>query len=159
MCLVSTIAFGQSTEIVYSRGDSAMTVGTGITKAETFDLCQCLDDKALVGMRVKALRITFPLVNGLSDGQAWMSTQLPTIKSMKMQPVDIATKEFTPQRGYHEVGFDEPIRLSWLRPRRPASPLSSPASRRQAAATSTPARSIAPLGTIWQANGMTWHFR
>ena len=112
MCLVSTIAFGQSTEIVYSRGDSAMTVGTGITKAETFDLCQCLDDKALVGMRVKALRITFPLVNGLSDGQAWMSTQLPTIKSMKMQPVDIATKEFTPQRGYHEVVFDEPYTIT-----------------------------------------------
>ena len=112
MCLVSTTAFGQSTEIVYSRGDSAMTVGTGITKAETFDLCQCLDDKALVGMRVKALRITFPLVNGLSDGQAWMSTQLPTIKSMKMQPVDIATKEFTPQRGYHEVVFDEPYTIT-----------------------------------------------
>lgn len=99
-------------EIIYSRGDSVSTVGTGATKAETYDVAQQLSDKALVGMRVKALRITFPQLSGLSDGQAWLSVQLPAIKSQRMQDPDIAVKTFTPQRGYQEVVFDEPYTIT-----------------------------------------------
>jgi len=112
MTCCATGAWAQTTEILYSRGDSALTVGTGVTKAETFDLCQELKDRALVGMRVKALRVTFPFANGLSNGQVWLSKQLPTIKSQKMQPVDIATKAFTPKRGYTEVVLDEPYTIT-----------------------------------------------
>ena len=99
-------------EIIYSRGDSASTVGTGATKAETYDLCQRLNDKALVGMRVKALRVTFPFTNGLGTAKAWLSKQLPTVKSQKMQDPDIATKEFTLKRGYTEIAFDEPYTIT-----------------------------------------------
>ena len=112
MTCCATGVWAQTTEILYSRGDSALTVGTGVTKAETFDLCQELKDRALVGMRVKALRVTFPFANGLSNGQVWLSKQLPTIKSQKMQPVDIATKAFTPKRGYTEVVLDEPYTIT-----------------------------------------------
>ena len=47
-------------EIIYSRGDSAIIVGTESDKAETYDVAQLLNDRALVGMRIKSVRVTFP---------------------------------------------------------------------------------------------------
>jgi len=114
VALLSLAAGGRAaaTDILYSRGDSATVMGTGATKAETYDVAQLLNDKALVGMKIHALRITFPYANGLSEGKAWLSTQLPTIKSQKMQAPDIALQEFTPQKGYTEVVLAEPYTIT-----------------------------------------------
>ena len=98
--------------ILYSRGDSATVMGTGATKAETYDVAQLLNDRALVGMTIQALRITFPYADGLSEGQAWLSTQLPDIKSQKMQTPDIAQQTFTPRKGYTEVVFAQPYTIT-----------------------------------------------
>lgn len=114
VALLSLAAGGRAaaTDILYSRGDSATVMGTGATKAETYDVAQLLNDKALVGMKIHALRITFPYASGLSEGKAWLSTQLPTIKSQKMQAPDIALQEFTPQKGYTEVVLAEPYTIT-----------------------------------------------
>jgi len=98
--------------ILYSRGDSTTVMGTGATKAETYDVAQLLNDRALVGMTIQALRITFPYADGLSEGQAWLSTQLPDIKSQKMQTPDIAQQTFTPRKGYTEVVFAQPYTIT-----------------------------------------------
>ncbi|MBQ9558999.1 MAG: hypothetical protein IJV08_03330 [Bacteroidaceae bacterium] len=108
----ATGASAADDSVIYSRGDSATTVGTGATKAETYDLAQQLNDPALVGMQVKAVRVTFPFANGLSEARVWLSRELPAIKSQRMQAPDIASKEFTPKRGYTEVVFDEPYTLT-----------------------------------------------
>lgn len=101
-------------EIVYSRGDSAVAFGTGSTKAETYDVSQHLIDPALVGMKIKALRVTLPFTSGLSNGKVWLSQVLPVIKSQRMQTPDIATQEFTPKKGYTEVAFAEPYTITEL---------------------------------------------
>ena len=95
-------------EIVYSRGDSAVVFGTNSVKAETYDVAQHLTDPALVGMKVKALRVTFPFSSDLSEGKVWLSKSLPVIKSQRMQTPDIASQVFTPKKGYTEVAFAEP---------------------------------------------------
>ena len=100
------------TEIIYSRGDSVKTVGTGSTKAETYDVAQHIADRALVGLQVKGLRIAFPFATDLTDGQAWLSAELPTIKSQRRQEADIATQTFTPAKGYTQVDFDEPYTIT-----------------------------------------------
>ena len=99
-------------EIIYSRGDSLRTAGTGSTKAETYDVAQHIDDRALVGLQVKALRIAFPFDGDLSDGQAWLSHELPTIKSQRRQEADIATQTFDPAKGYTQVDFAEPYTIT-----------------------------------------------
>ena len=99
-------------EIVYSRGDSAVAFGTGSTKAETYDVSQHLIDPALVGMKIKALRITLPFTSGLSNGKVWLSQVLPVIKSQRMQTPDVAIQEFTPKKGSTEVAFAEPYTIT-----------------------------------------------
>lgn len=101
-------------EIVYSRGDSAVAFGTGSTKAETYDVSQHLIDPALVGMKIKALRVTLPFTSGLSNGKVWLSQVLPVIKSQRMQTPDIAIQEFIPKEGYTEVAFAEPYTITEL---------------------------------------------
>lgn len=99
-------------EIVYSRGDSAVVFGTNSVKAETYDVAQHLTDPALVGMKVKALRVTFPFSSDLSEGKVWLSKSLPVIKSQRMQTPDIASQVFTPKKGYTEVAFAEPYTIT-----------------------------------------------
>ncbi len=100
------------TEIIYSRGDSTRTAGTGSVKAETYDVAQHLTDPALVGLKVKAVRIAFPFANDLTDGQAWLSKELPLIKSQRRQEADIATQAFDPKKGYTQVDFAEPYTIT-----------------------------------------------
>lgn len=95
-------------EIIYSRGDSAATVGTGSVKNETYDVAQRLADRGLVGMKLKALRVAFPFSENLSDASVWLSKSLPAIKSQRIQDPDIVKQTFTPQQGYVEVAFSEP---------------------------------------------------
>lgn len=99
-------------EIVYSRGDSVIAFGTNSTKAETYDVSQHIVDPALVGMKIKAIRVTFPFSSGLSSGKVWLSQVLPVIKSQRMQTPDIATQEFTPKKGSTEVAFAEPYTIT-----------------------------------------------
>ena len=99
-------------EIVYSRGDSAQAVTTGSTKAETYDVAQHLTDRALIGLKVKALRITFPYVADVSETKAWLSVELPTIKSQRMQTPDVAVQEFDAAKGYTQVDFAEPYTIT-----------------------------------------------
>ena len=99
-------------EIIYSRGDSARAVGTNSTKAETYDVAQRLTGRALTGLKVKGVRITFPFATDLSNTTAWLSAELPAIKSQRMQSPDIATQEFEPRRGYTEVTFAEPYTIT-----------------------------------------------
>ena len=99
-------------EIVYSRGDSVIAFGTNSTKAETYDVSQHIVDPALVGMKIKAIRVTFPFSSGLSNGKVWLSQVLPVIKSQRMQTPDIATQEFTPKKGSTEVAFAEPYTIT-----------------------------------------------
>ena len=106
------LAQTSAADITYSRGDSATTMGTGATKAETYDVAMHISDQALVGMRVKGVRISFPLANGLSDGRAWLSHQLPAIISQRMSDPDIASQAFTPAKGRIEVLFSEPYEVT-----------------------------------------------
>ncbi|MGX8695163.1 MAG: hypothetical protein ACSW8D_02155 [Prevotella sp.] len=99
-------------EIVYSRGDSAFVIGTGSAKAETYDVAMHLTDRALVGLKVKALRIVFPSSNDLSDAKAWLSLQLPSIKSQRMQEPDIAVQPFEASKGYTQVDFATPYTIT-----------------------------------------------
>lgn len=99
-------------EIIYSRGDSAQAVGTGSTKAETYDVAQHLMDRALIGLKVKALRITFPSVSDVSEAKAWLSVELPAIKSQRMQTPDVVVQEFEAAKGYTQVTFDEPYTIT-----------------------------------------------
>lgn len=99
-------------EIIYSRGDSAVIMGTENEQAETYDVAQILNDRALVGMRIKALRVTFPYSSGITDAKVWLSSSLPDIKSQRMQQPDIATQEFYARKGYTEVVFSEPYTIT-----------------------------------------------
>ena len=99
-------------EIIYSRGDSAIIVGTESDKAETYDVAQLLNDRALVGMRIKAVRVTFPYSSGITGAMVWLSSSLPDIKSQRMQQPDIATQEFSARKGYTEVVFSEPYTIT-----------------------------------------------
>ena len=99
-------------EIIYSRGDSAVIMGTENEQAETYDVAQILNDRALVGMRIKALRVTFPYSSGITDAKVWLSSPLPDIKSQRMQQPDIATQEFYARKGYTEVVFNEPYTIT-----------------------------------------------
>ena len=99
-------------EIVYSRGDSTYVIGTGSTKAETYDVAMHLTDRALVGLKVKALRIVFPFSNDISEAKAWLSLQLPVVKSQRMQEPDIATQTFEAAKGYTQVDFATPYTIT-----------------------------------------------
>ncbi|MBQ8097035.1 MAG: hypothetical protein IJ243_08130 [Prevotella sp.] len=113
MALLSATSLqAAETEIIYSRGDSTATVGTGSLKAETYDVAQHIADRALVGLKVKGLRIAFPFTTDLSAGQAWLSRELPTIKSQRRQEADIASQDFDPKKGYTQVDFAEPYTIT-----------------------------------------------
>ncbi|MBQ9637824.1 MAG: hypothetical protein IJV36_08045 [Prevotella sp.] len=99
-------------EMIYSLGDSALTFGTGYRKAETYNVALRINDNSLVGARVKAVRVAFPYVEGLSEARAWLSKELPAIKSMKAGEPDIASKSFEVAKGYTEITFDEPYTIT-----------------------------------------------
>lgn len=117
-CLAAALAiFGGGTawadnQIIYSYGDAALQFGTGGKAAETVDVCMQLKDQALVGMKVQSVRIAFPFTEQLSDASAWLSVELPTIKSGKMQDPDVAKQSFTIAEGFTEVTFAEPYTIT-----------------------------------------------
>ena len=99
-------------EMVYSLGDSTQTFGTGYKKAETYNVALRISDASLVGAKVKAVRIAFPFTENLSEARAWLSKELPVVKSMKAGDPDITSKSFDIAQGYTEVVFDEPYTIT-----------------------------------------------
>ena len=98
--------------IYYALGDSANTYGTGTSKAETYNVAIHISEPSLVGATIKGVRIAFPYEEGLSDASAWLSKELPPVKSRKVTEPDVASKAFTLAKGYTEVSFDEPYTIT-----------------------------------------------
>ena len=99
-------------DIVYSLGDSTLNYGTGGKNAETYDVALRISDPALVGVSIKGVRIAFPSVENLSGAKAWLTRELPAIKSSKAGDPDIASQDFTIAEGYNEVLFAEPYTIT-----------------------------------------------
>ncbi len=98
--------------IVYSLGDNTTQYGTGGKNAETYDVGIRISDPNLKGVSIKGVRIAFPFANGLSNAKAWLTKQLPEIKSSKAGEFDILTQSFTIAEGYTEVLFSKPYTLT-----------------------------------------------
>ena len=99
-------------QIVFSYGEPSLSFGTGGKNAETVDVCMQLKDPALVGLQVSAVRISFPSAEHLSDASAWLSVDLPAIKSGKMQAPDVCQQSFDVAEGFTEVAFPEPYTIT-----------------------------------------------
>lgn len=99
-------------DIVYSLGEPAYAFGTGGKKAETYDLALRIANTSLVGAQVKGVRIAFASTEGVSEAKAWLSKDLPAIKSSKAQEPDITSKAFEASTDYTEVLFDEPYTIT-----------------------------------------------
>lgn len=98
--------------ILYALGDSAATYGTGTNKAETYNVAIHIDEPSLVGATIKGVRVAFPYTQGLSAASAWLSQELPPVKSRRVTEPDVASKSFTLAEGYTEVTFDEPYTIT-----------------------------------------------
>ena len=99
-------------DIIFTYGDAAYATGTGGKKAETVDVAMLLQDDALVGLQVKAVRVPFASTKGLSNASAWLSVELPAIKSTKAGDPDVCSKSFELAEGYTEVTFDQPYTIT-----------------------------------------------
>ena len=91
-------------EMVYNLGEGVYNYGTGLSRDETYDVALRIDDPALVGCRVKAVRIWFDAIEGLSNAKAWLSKEVG-IKSLKFAGADVETVDFDVQQGNNEVAF------------------------------------------------------
>ena len=100
--LVSSIA--ADSEMVYNLGEGVYNYGTGQSRDETYDVALRINDPALVGCRVKAVRIVFDAVEGLSGANAWLSKELG-IKSLKFTGADVQTVAFDVKQGVNEIAF------------------------------------------------------
>ena len=99
-------------EIVYCLGDHELDYGTGGKNAETYDVALRLIDPALVGLQVKAVRISFAQTDQLSNAHAWLTRELPAIKSSKAGEPDICKQAFDISTDDVEVVFDEPYTIT-----------------------------------------------
>ncbi|MBO6296231.1 MAG: hypothetical protein J6M54_01765 [Prevotella sp.] len=104
--------YADEKEITYSYGTAEYTWGTNYGKAETYDVAMKIDDASLVGMKIKRVRIPFQLTEGISNAKAWLSKELPKVKSGKAGNADIAEVDFTVTEGWAEVVFDTPYTLT-----------------------------------------------
>lgn len=117
-CLAATLALAgvgaaqADKHITYSHGDPAYTFGTTGKKAETVDVAMQLSESTLVGAEIRAIRVPFISVEGLSGGKVWLSRQLPAIKSSKMTEPDICSVDFDIVEGFVEVTLSEPYTLT-----------------------------------------------
>ena len=111
---VQGTAFAQQAdnEIVYCLGDHELDYGTGGKNAETYDVALRLADPALVGLQVKAVRISFAQTEQLSNAHAWLTKALPAIKSSKAGEPDICKQAFDISTDDVEVVFDEPYTIT-----------------------------------------------
>jgi hypothetical protein len=91
-------------DMVYNLGEGYYNYGTGLSRDETYDVALRIKDPALVGCRVKAVRIWFDAIEGLSDAKAWLSKEIG-IKSLKFAGADVQTVAFDVQQGSNEVAF------------------------------------------------------
>ncbi len=115
--MAAALVFGRGTataqnSIWYSLGDRSGVYGTGTTKGETYNVALHLQSDALVGAQVLGVRIVFPYTEGISDASAWLSRELPAVKSRKVTAPDIAQQAFTPSTAYTEVLFDAPYTVT-----------------------------------------------
>lgn len=106
---VQSVAAG---DIVYSLGDAELNYGTGGKNAETYDVALRIDAPALVGVSITGVRIAFSSAEYLSNARAWLSKELPAIKSSKAGDPDIATQTFELAEGTTEVTFAEPYTIT-----------------------------------------------
>lgn len=106
-------AFAQAdNEILYSLGEAEMEYGTGGRNAETYDVALRIADPVLVGLQVKAVRISFAQTENVSGAYAWLTRELPAIKSSKAGEPDICKKAFDVSADDVEVVFDEPYTIT-----------------------------------------------
>lgn len=99
-------------QITYALGDGTHVYGTGGKNVETYDVAIRILDSSLVGAQIQAVRIAFPFTEGLSNAKAWLTRELPAIKSSKAGDPDITSKAFDIAKGYTEVVFDQPYTLT-----------------------------------------------
>lgn len=115
LAVALVLAGGDATaqnSIIYALGDSAATYGTGTNKAEIYNVALHIDEPSLVGATIKGVRVAFPYTQGLSDASAWLSQELPPVKSRRVTAPDVASKSFTLAEGFTEVTFDEPYTIT-----------------------------------------------
>lgn len=98
-------------QILFSLGEAEGQTGTSGKKAETVDVCMKLQNPALEGLQIKAVRIAFAETDGISNATAWLSQQLPAIKSTKAQAPDICSQPFEVSKDYTEVTFETPVTI------------------------------------------------
>lgn len=94
----------QAAEISYNLGAGTSDYGTGQSRNETYDVALHINDPALVGSKVKGVRIYFSSVEGVSATKAWLSKDV-VVKSMKLSTADIETVDFEAAEGINEVAF------------------------------------------------------
>lgn len=100
----ATTAQTADNDMVYSLGEGSYNYGTGLSRDETYDVALRIKDPALVGCRVKAVRIWFDTIEGLSGGKAWLSKEI-SVKSLKFAGADVQTVAFDVKQGTNEVAF------------------------------------------------------
>ncbi len=99
-------------EIYYSLGQPASTYGTSQKLSETYDVALHISDASLTGTTVKAIRVTFPFADGLSDGSVWLSKELPAISQQKMKAPDVLQQSITIEQGTIDVALNEPYTIT-----------------------------------------------
>lgn len=100
-----TVTYG-----AYSGNETLSQSGT--TKQEDYDVAILVKDDALVGKKVKGVKvpITADVAPYLTDGKAFMTKSLALSDGANV--ADLETKDFTITSGWIEVDFDTPYTLT-----------------------------------------------
>ncbi len=91
---------------IYKGTGSITGIGTG--KAEAYDVAMHLNDPALVGMEIRAIRVPVNMsATNTSGYSAWLSTELAVEKNVNVP--NVTSIAFEPTAAWNEVTLAEPV--------------------------------------------------